>query len=150
MSEKLENQVINFYSKSGKYGEFSNFYHSPIKLEGNTFPTVEHYFQSQKFKGTKHESKIRKAFSPMEAARLGRDRKLPLRKDWESVKIDIMRKGLIAKFSQHKDLKTVLLNTGTSKIVEHTENDNFWGDGGNGSGKNWLGRLLMEVRDSLR
>ena len=36
------------------------------------------------------------------------------------------------------------------QIMEHTEKDAYWGDGGDGSGKNMLGRILMEVRDELR
>jgi predicted NAD-dependent protein-ADP-ribosyltransferase YbiA (DUF1768 family) len=40
--------------------------------------------------------------------------------------------------------------TGDARIVEHTERDDFWGDGGDGSGANMLGRLLMELRDELR
>jgi N-glycosidase YbiA len=53
-------------------------------------------------------------------------------------------------FTQHEELITLLLSTGDSKLVEHTENDDYWGDGGDGSGKNMLGRILMQVRESLR
>jgi N-glycosidase YbiA len=42
------------------------------------------------------------------------------------------------------------LATGDAKIVEHTENDAYWGDGGDGSGQNKLGQILMEVREELR
>ncbi len=42
------------------------------------------------------------------------------------------------------------LATGDSKIVEHTENDRYWGDGGDGSGQNRLGQILMRVRAELR
>lgn len=85
----------------------------------------------------------------MIAARLGRSRKQKLRRDWESVKDDIMRKAVLAKFTQHADLRTLLLSTADAKLVEHTENDSYWGDGGDGSGKNMLGRILMEVRTTL-
>ena len=81
---------------------------------------------------------------------MGRSRKKPLRKDWESVKDQIMRKAVLAKFTQHDDLQEVLLSTGDAKLVEHTTNDSYWGDGGDGSGKNMLGRILMEVREQLR
>lgn len=40
--------------------------------------------------------------------------------------------------------------TGDAKLVEHTENDDYWGDGGDGSGRNMLGQLLMKVRRKLR
>lgn len=87
--------------------------------------------------------------SPMIAARMGRDRKRPLRKDWETVKIDLMTDAVRAKFIQHDELRKVLLSTGTATIVEHTKRDKFWGDGGDGSGKNMLGIILMRVRDEL-
>jgi len=61
-----------------------------------------------------------------------------------------MRDALCAKFTQHDDLRRLLLSTGDAKLVEHTERDDFWGNGGDGSGANMLGRLLMELRDELR
>ena len=84
------------------------------------------------------------------AARIGRDRKRPLRRDWESVKDSIMREAVLAKFTQHADLREKLLGTGDAEIVEHTDRDSYWGDGGDGSGHNMLGRILMSVRDELR
>jgi ribA/ribD-fused uncharacterized protein len=71
---------IHFYRVSEPYGEFSNFSPHPIKLKGKPWPTSEHYFQAQKFAGTDYEQEIRRAKSPMIAARLGRSRKEPLRK----------------------------------------------------------------------
>ena len=142
--------VINFYSVSGEYGCFSNFSPHPITLKGRTWPTSEHYFQAQKFAGTPDEEEVRLAKSPMIAARMGRSRKRPLRKDWESVKDSIMHEAVLAKFTQHADLREILLATGDATIVEHTENDAYWGDGGDGSGKNRLGQILMEVREELR
>jgi predicted NAD-dependent protein-ADP-ribosyltransferase YbiA (DUF1768 family) len=44
----------------------------------------------------------------------------------------------------------MLLSTGHETIVEHTANDDYWGDGGDGSGRNRLGLLLMELREILR
>ncbi|NYZ49218.1 N-glycosidase YbiA, partial [Escherichia coli] len=73
----------------------------------------------------------------------------PLRKNWESVKEQVMRKALRAKFEQHPELRALLLATAPAKLVEHTENDAYWGDGGNGKGKNRLGYLLMELREQL-
>ena len=141
---------IKFYSTQDEFGEFSNFAHFPIKLDGKMWPTTEHYFQAQKFTDMHYQEKIRKEKSPMVAARLGRDRKQKLRKDWESVKNNVMKKALLAKFSQHEDLKILLLSTGDAKLIEHTENDAYWGDGGDGHGKNWLGLLLMQIRFDLK
>jgi hypothetical protein len=86
----------------------------------------------------------------MIAARMGRDRKKKLRRDWEWVKVSIMTDAVRAKFTQHPELRAILLGTGEAKIVEHTENDDYWGDGGDGSGRNMLGQILMRVRDELR
>ena len=43
----------------------------------------------------------------------------------------------------------MLMGTGDAKLVEHTENDDYWGDGGDGSGKNMLGQILMRIRAEL-
>ena len=142
--------IINFYSTTGEYGCFSNFSRHSIFLKGKRWPTSEHYFQAQKFAGTEHEETVRMCKTPGLAADMGRSRKLPLRRDWESVKDQIMLEAVRAKFSQHDDLKATLLGTGDAKLVEHTERDSYWGDGGDGSGKNRLGQILMKVRDELR
>ena len=92
---------------------------------------------------------MRKANKPMLAASMGRDRKRPLRRDWERVKERVMVEALRAKFTQHEELKAVLLGTGDAVLVEHTANDSNWGDGGDGSGRNRLGQLLMQLRAEL-
>jgi N-glycosidase YbiA len=145
----MMNRIL-FYRLDEPYGEFSNFAPFPVKLNGQTWPTTEHFFQAQKFAGTEHEHTVRKAKSPMTAAHLGRSRKLPLRRDWESAKENIMRHALRAKFTQHVDLRELLLGTDDAKLVEHTARDDYWGDGGDGSGHNRLGQLLMELRAQLR
>lgn len=142
--------VIHFYSVTDEYGCFSNFSRHPVFLAGKRWPTSEHFFQAMKFKGTEHEEQVRLAKRPMEAANMGRDRKRPLRRDWESVKDQVMLEAVRAKFAQHDDLRQVLLGTGDALLIEHTANDAYWGDGGDGSGKNRLGQILMRVRDELR
>lgn len=141
---------IRFYSIRDEFGCFSNFAPYPIELKGKSWKTSEHYFQAQKFAGTPREEEIRQAKSPMIAARMGRSRKHKMRTDWETVKDDIMRKAVFAKFRQHEDIRKTLLDTGDATLIEHTTNDRYWGDGGDGSGKNMLGKILMEVREQLR
>jgi N-glycosidase YbiA len=142
--------TIKFYRVSEPYGEFSNFAAFPIKICGKIWPTSEHFFQARKFPDTEYEEAIRRANSPMIAARMGRSRTDPIRKDWEAVKDDVMRQALKAKFTQHPGLRALLLSTGDAPLVEHTRNDKYWGDGGDGSGKNRLGLLLMELRQELK
>jgi hypothetical protein len=146
----MEKQIIKFYSTIGDYGCFSNFSRHHIFLKDKIWKTSEHYFQAQKFAGTEFEEKVRQAPTPMEAANLGRNRKFPLRKDWEESKDDIMREALRAKFTQNKELKRILLETDDAILIEHTHNDFYWADGGDGSGKNMLGKLLMELREELK
>jgi N-glycosidase YbiA len=143
-------ETIRFYRQNDPYGEFSNFSPHPIKLNGVIWPTSEHYFQAQKFAGTAYEATVRAAQTPSLAAKLGRSRAVPLRVDWEAVKADIMREALRAKFDQHPKLKALLLATGDAELIEHTRNDSYWADGGDGTGKNRLGYLLMELRKQLR
>ena len=143
-------RVIRFYRVGDEHGSFSNFAPYPIEVDGKTRPTSEHYFQTQEFAGTEHEEAVRPAGSPLEAARMGRDRGRPLRPDWGAVKDDVMREAVRAMFRQYSELRTALLSTGDAIIVEHTENDSYWGDGGDGSGRNMRGRILVEVREELR
>ena len=141
---------IDFYSTKDPYGEFSNFATFPLEIDGKTWPTSEHYFQAQKFAGTPHEEELRAIESPMKVALAGRERHRPLRPDWEEVKDDVMRRALRAKFTQHDSLRELLLGTGESELVEHTKNDSYWGDGGDRTGGNMLGKLLVELREELR
>lgn len=145
-----QKELIQFYGTSDEYGCFSNFACSWISVNGKSWPTVEHYFQAQKFAGTEYEEAIRKARSPTNAKKLGRSRRFRLRRDWEQVKDAIMREAVLAKFTQHADLRAILLGTGDAVLVEHTRNDDYWGDGGDGHGKNKLGMILMSVREELR
>jgi ribA/ribD-fused uncharacterized protein len=61
-----------------------------------------------------------------------------------------MHAAVLVKFTQHAELRSMLLATGDARVVEHTDSDDYWGDGGDGSGRNRLGEILMQVRDALR
>ena len=150
MNCSIEKIMIKFYYVTDKYGAFSNFARYPIRLKNKIWPTSEHYYQAQKYAGTAYEEEIRLAEKAIIAFRMGNDRGKSVRTDWEAVKDDIMREAVRAKFSQHPELRELLLSTGNTKIVEHTKNDSYWGDGGDGSGKNMLGIILMEVREELQ
>lgn len=141
---------IEFYRTGDAYGEFSNFAPFQIELDGLFWPTSEHYFQAQKFADAAYRETIRLEPSPMVAAKLGRDRGHPLRSDWEQVKDAIMAQAVAAKFEQHPKLRELLLATGDALLVEHTKNDAYWADGGDGTGQNKLGLILMEIRTRLR
>ncbi|KAI5072874.1 hypothetical protein GOP47_0012980 [Adiantum capillus-veneris] len=153
---------IHFYHQhKSPYGCFSNFYAAEIFLDGKKWPTTEHYFQAMKFPSDPAlVERVRTTSTPSKAAAFGRDRRFPLRQDWNkefvgadgrttNTKLEVMRIALRAKFDQHPLLRQTLLSTRGCKLVERTANDHYWGDGGDGSGKNMLGKLLMGLRDSL-
>lgn len=148
---KLLNKMktIKFYKVNEPYGYFSNFSPHPVFIDNERWNTVEHYFQASKFTDIEIRKKIQLMESPMQAAIEGRSLKNVLREDWDVIKENIMSKALKFKFIQHPRLMHNLLLTKNSLIVEHTKNDNYWGDGGNGKGQNRLGFLLMEIRDKL-
>jgi N-glycosidase YbiA len=144
-------QIINFYghAKENPTGFLSNFYAHRITIDGIVWYTTEHYFQAQKFKDDPvYQEKIRTDKSPYNAKSLGSTRSIPIDPDWEKNKEGVMLKALQAKFSDPV-LKKKLMDTGYSVLIEHTDRDSYWGDGGNGSGKNRLGYLLMVVREKF-
>jgi ribA/ribD-fused uncharacterized protein len=142
--------TIYFYGADEvPYGCFSNFSAHAVELDGHLWPTSEHYFQAQKFVGTRHADLIRRARTPLRAAELGRDSTKPLRRDWDRVRDDVMRRVVEAKFRAHDDIRAVLLSTTDEVIVEDTTSDHYWGRGRSGTGANKLGRILMRTRRRL-
>lgn len=141
---------IKFYKVHDDYGFMSNFAPYPFSDGSKIWPTSEHYFQAQKFLIPEIQEKIRQIASPMDAAIEGRDRQNPLRPDWEEVKDEVMLQALRMKFSQNPEIAKGLVATGDAILIEHTRNDDYWADGGDGSGKNKLGLFLMQVREELK
>jgi len=143
--------TVYFYTpREQPYGCFSNFSRHGIMMDGVWWPTVEHYFQAQKFAGTPYAERIRQAATPKQAATLGRSRSVPLRADWEQEKDGIMLAAVQRKFETHTALRAILLATGDEDIVESSPIDYYWGCGADGSGQNRLGQTLMAVRECLR
>ena len=145
----------------GPYRWLSNFHLAVVEYEGNHYPSTEHAFQAAKalsvesrlpFMTVSQQGLLTPAFIRVmtcaEAKHAGR--RLPLRPDWEAVKLDVMYAVLRSKFTLHEDLKQKLLATGNEQLVEgNTWGDRVWGVC-NGVGENHLGKLLMRVREELR
>lgn len=142
--------AIRFYLKADDYGDFSNFSNHGIEIEGKWYSTVEHYFQAMKFRNSEYAERIRLASDPMKAKRLGRTRKVPIREDWDRIKLDVMRTAIRRKFASYPHLSQLLLATRDEEIIEASPTDDYWGCGRSGTGENWLGRILMEVRDERK
>ena len=140
-------------SFEGDFSFLSNFFPSPIVDEnGTTWDTVEHFFQASKSLDLNEKEFVRGKTTAGRAKRAGR--KISIRSDWDDVKITFMQVALLMKFSQNENLKRLLLETGDAVIVEGNNwHDNFWGvcdcSSCDGVGTNFLGRLLMQIREFL-
>eukprot|EP01047_Picozoa_sp_COSAG01_P074663 COSAG01_NODE_12546_length_1722_cov_2.075786_1_plen_391_part_00 len=82
-------------------------------------------------------------------------RNVPLRPDWDVVKVGVMQDFMTYKYTQNKKLGALLLSTGNKLIVERSPTDATWGDGNQqkpelGPGTNLAGQLLVKIRDSIR
>ena len=137
----------------GDYAFLSNFYPSTIYHDGITYPTNEHFFQAMKTLDIDERKAIAAAETPGLAKRMGRNVKL--RPDWEKIKVDVMRLGLILKFTD-AELAEKLIATGDEELVEgNWWHDNTWGnchctECSRKGGRNLLGMLLMELRKELQ
>jgi ribA/ribD-fused uncharacterized protein len=144
--------TIYFYKVNEPYGCFSNFSPHRIHLQGADWQTVEHYYQAQKFVGTVDAALIPVIYgaqTPDKAAALGRDRTRQVRPDWEQVKTQVMREAVLTKFLTHADIQVILISTGNELIVENSPTDYYWGCGENKTGHNYLGKILMSVRQEI-
>lgn len=157
MAKKTQNiaSEIRFYRANERpYGAFSNLYRREFEFEGEVFPTAEHAYQAGKARKPEVRAWLLSAPSPALLAMAAHGLYYwDISQGWSTKKFDRMKRVLRAKFSQHDDLKRLLLETGDTRLVESATVDSavnrLWGEV-NGVGKNKLGLLLMEVRAELR
>lgn len=140
----------------GQWAFLSNFHPAVLTWEGLTYPTSEHAFNAGKTLDQDTRRAIAAARTARQAKMMGRTVKL--RSLWDSsVRYQVMEDVLWAKFTCHPGRIAALLATGDAQLVEgNTWHDQHWGDCSCGlpkcaqSGANHLGRLLMELRSTLR
>lgn len=130
----------------------SNFFIAPMTVDGKLFQTNEHFFQASKASDEETFEVIRLLKTASQTKRMGRE--IRMKKNWENIKNEVMLRGLRAKFTL-LDMRQQLLDTGNATLIEGNNwHDQYWGrcDCSNhgGVGENWLGRLLMQVRDEIR
>jgi ribA/ribD-fused uncharacterized protein len=140
---------LNFYKayKTGFTAGFSNFSPHAVSIEGlGTFHNAEAAIQAYKCPtDEEYVHRQQTTMSPIISKLMGR--KVSLRSDWGSIASTLMYNVLKAKFDQHPDIKKALLNTRLCPIIQHTKGDNYWGDGGDGTGFNILGNQLTKLRN---
>jgi ribA/ribD-fused uncharacterized protein len=131
----------------GEHRFLSNFFVHELRWNGVTWPNAEHAFQAAKTLDPQEAATVHAAPTPGKAKKLGR--RVTLRSDWDSVKLPIMKSILEAKFAV-PELRERLLATGHAELIEgNTWGDQFWGVCDD-IGHNWLGKLLMMLRNELR
>ncbi len=145
---------IRFYRASEKpYGAFSNLYRREIDFEGRIYSTSEHAYQAGKARKPAVVEWLMSAPSPSLLAMAAHGLYYwDITPGWSTNKFDRMRRVLRAKFTQHEDLRQLLLSTGDAKLIETATTDTavnrLWGEV-NGVGQNMLGVMLMELRGEL-
>lgn len=144
-------KTINCFD--GEYSFLSNFYEKDFQLNGITYKTSEHAFQSIKAKYPDQAKQVREAATPGQAKRLGR--KVDLVDGWNESRVAVMTEIIRAKFTSDQEMRDKLLSTADALLIEGNYwHDNFWGDCScsrcsNKPGLNNLGKILMLVRAGL-
>lgn len=132
---------------SGPYEFLSNFHRMP---DGTT---LEHHYQAAKTHNEVQAQFVMNSLTPAVAKRRGRA--VTMRPDWEEVKRDVMLRLLRARFEK-EPYRSMLLATDDAYLEEgNTWHDQYWGSctctrHWQAEGQNWLGKLLMQVREELR
>ena len=145
-SDEQKRACIDFFR--GEYEYLSNFYPAKLTFDGIAYLNSEAAYQAQKCATAKDRTQFSR-LSADEAKRLGQ--KVPLRPDWDLVKLELMAQVVRAKFSQHPRLAKKLLETVGKPLIEgNTWHDVFWGmDLKTREGENHLGRILMALRQDF-
>ena len=148
LAEKVD-EFIGFYNR--EFFCLDNFSSFGFVLDGVYYQTVEHGYQSLRFKGVCPEVEkqiidCRSAYDAQRIAHENIEKQVP---NWDEIKLVVMEKLVRAKLAQHPYVKKKLLETGNYTICEDSPKDSFWGIGPNRDGRNELGKLWMRLRSEL-
>lgn len=139
--------TIPYYETS--YFALHNFSANAIEIDGIIYPTAEHAFHALKFDDALIREEIISSASPVAAFNLGKKYKPQRRSDWNDIKVGVLEDIIRRKAQQNPDVREALLLSGNEEIVEVNPNDDFWGNGPDGTGKNHTGTILMKIRGEL-
>lgn len=156
---KTTDQFVFFYN-----GPLSQWYIEPFQLCSTVYTSAEQYMMAMKaayFGDHKIHDEIMSTISPAKQKALGRQVKPFDDKEWDRVCENFVFMGNLAKFRQNPGLARILLDTGDRELVEASPYDRIWGiglkeddpralDKSQWNGTNRLGKVLMEVRETLR
>jgi ribA/ribD-fused uncharacterized protein len=121
----------------------------PFELDGQLWPSCEHYLEAQKVNDPEIRERIRQAASVADAVCRFQESKVKPSRTWPTKCDAIMRSALLAKFTQHTTLRDALLATGTATLVSDSNCESYWAERP-GVVFNTIGKMLMEIRAQLR
>lgn len=152
--------------KDGSIGKgcLSQWFHAEFTVDGNRFPTAEHFMMAEKARLFGDEEAYGHALvaaSPAAAKAVGRTVRNFDNGRWNAERFDIVVRGNVAKFGQNPAMRDFLLSTGDRVLVEASPRDRIWGIGMGAAnpdaerprawrGLNLLGFALMAAREQLR
>lgn len=153
----IRSEVTFFRTTTGEFGPLSNMAPDyPIFIMGIRIATAEALYQACRFPDDPEVQRlIIDQMSPMTAKMKSKKYRDRTRRDWDNVRVNVMRWCLRIKLQNNlARFSAVLERTGERAIVEESTKDDFWGakpaEGNLLVGRNVLGRLLMELREHLR
>ena len=167
-NDSAAGQIIGFHLITEPYSSFSNWAFSVFMYAGVRYTCAEQYMMAQKVSlGQRYDlqQKIMVAINPAEIKELGGREHFPefasIKSVWDKNCRHIVKRGVKAKFAQNPEMLEELLDTGNALLAECAANDRIWGIGidlndlswknvANWNGSNYLGQILMEVREELR
>ncbi len=139
-----------YVSRTDSDNPLSSYSNHSFELDASTWPSVEHYYQANKFSDDAIKASIKAAKTPEEARKIAKKNKRKIRSDWKRNKITFMTRAIYIKCCSHEAVRRSLLSTGSDDIIENSQYDYFWGCGRDLRGDNTYGKILMDVRRKIK
>jgi N-glycosidase YbiA len=137
-------KIVSF---TGENFFLSNFYPCEVGFEGKIYKSSEHAYMAAKTTDNNIREYIAAQPNPGAAKKIGRS--VPLRENWDKLRVHYMRIILENKFGDYELRKKLDSTKGYELIEGNSWGDRFWGQSPLGTGKNELGKLLMSIRDDI-
>ena len=161
LATKTDGKITAFFRSATP---LSNFHQIKVKdKDDNMFHSSEQWYQYQKaleFEDTETANDIMNADTPLKCFQLGKSvRNFNLRQ-WHLKAKQVMLEAVSAKFEQNPHIQKYLQDTKDTIIAEANPRDKVWGialsvknksvfNRNAWQGENWMGEILMSVRDNL-
>jgi len=144
-------------------GIFSQWYSHDMIIDGVPYNCCEQYMMAEKARLFGDEAALKKIMAlkdPKDQKACGRTVKNFDKVKWDAACKTIVYRANMAKFSD-PELNEYLMSFGDDEIVEASPYDTIWGiglgendpralDKSKWRGSNWLGEVIMQVRNDLR